>query len=66
MTDLAVGTVMVLPLRLAGPIVVALVVGSLALSAVESWGSQIGLAFAIMAASVAVLGMRTVLRRNQD
>jgi two-component system sensor histidine kinase DesK len=63
---LAVATVMVLPLPVAGPIVVILIVGSLALSAVEGWGSQIGLAFAIMAASVAVLGMRTVLRRNQD
>ena len=47
----AVGCVMVLPLRAAAPIVVALIVVSLALSAVEDWGSQIGLAFAIMAAS---------------
>ena len=61
---LAVGCVMVLPARMAGPIVVVLVVGSLSLSAVEGWGSQVGLAFAILAASVAVLGMRTVMRRN--
>ncbi|KQW44055.1 histidine kinase [Nocardioides sp. Root1257] len=61
---LAVGCVMVLPLRVASPIVVVLVVGSLSLSAVEGWGSQTGLAFAIMASSVAVLGMRTIMRRN--
>jgi two-component system, NarL family, sensor histidine kinase DesK len=61
---IAVSCVMVLPTRAAMPIVVALTVCALALSAVEDWGSQVGLAFAIMAASVAVLGMRTVMRRN--
>lgn len=61
---LAVGCVMVLPLRAAAPLVGALIAGSLALSAVEDWGSQIGLAFAIMAAAVAILGMRTVMRSN--
>jgi two-component system sensor histidine kinase DesK len=60
----AVGCVMVLPTRAAAPIVGVLIAVSLALSALEDWGSQIGLAFAIMAASVAVLGMRTVMRRN--
>jgi two-component system sensor histidine kinase DesK len=61
---LAVGCVMVLPLRASMPIVGLLIAVSLALSALEDWGSQIGLAFAIMAASVAVLGMRTIMRRN--
>ena len=61
---IAVGCVMVLPLRTAAPIVGALVVVSLGLSALEDWGSQLGLAFAILAASVAILGMRTVMRRN--
>jgi two-component system sensor histidine kinase DesK len=61
---LAVGCVMVLPTRAAAPIVGVLIAVSLALSALEDWGSQIGLAFAVMAASVAVLGMRTVMRRN--
>lgn len=60
----AVGCVMVLPTRPAALVVAALVVGSLALSAVEDWGSQVGLAFAVMAASIAVFGMRTVMRRN--
>lgn len=63
---LAVACVMVLPLRVALPLVVALVAGSLALSAVEGWGSQVGLAFGIMAASVAIFGMRTVMRRNVE
>ena len=61
---IAVVCVMVLPLRLAGPAVVLLILGSVALSAVEGWGSQLGLAFGTMAASVAVFGMRTVMRRN--
>jgi two-component system sensor histidine kinase DesK len=60
----AVVCVMVLPLRAAAPVVVLLIVGSLALSAVEDWGSQLGLAFGIMAASVAIFGMRMVMRRN--
>ncbi|HEU5036565.1 MAG TPA: histidine kinase [Nocardioides sp.] len=60
----AVACVMVLPLRLAAPVVLLLVVGSLALSVVEDWGSQVGLAFGVMAASVAIFGMRTVMRRN--
>jgi len=63
---IAVASVMVLPIRLASAVVVALVLGSLGLSAVEDWGSQIGLAFAIMAASVAIFGMRLVMRRNID
>ncbi len=61
---LAVAAVMVFPLRLAAPVVVLLAAGSLSLSAVAGWGSQVSLAFAIMAASVAVLGLRTVMRRN--
>ena len=63
---IAVGCVMVLPLPVAIPIVGALIAGSLALAAVEDWGSQTGLVFAIMAASLAILGMRTVMRRNVE
>jgi two-component system sensor histidine kinase DesK len=61
---IAVACVMVLPLRIAAPVVVLLILGSLALSALEGWGSQLGLAFGIMAASVAIFGMRMVMRRN--
>ena len=60
----AVAVVMICPFRIAAPLVVLMVVGSLGLGAVEGWGSQVGLAFAVMAASVAVFGLRTVMRRN--
>lgn len=60
----AVAAVMVFPLRLAVPVVVVLITGSLGLGTVEDWGSQVGLAFGIMAASVAIFGIRTVMRRN--
>jgi two-component system, NarL family, sensor histidine kinase DesK len=63
---IAVAIVMVAPFRVAAPAVVVLALLALALSAVEDWGSQVGLAFAIVAASVAVFGLRTVMRRNID
>jgi len=63
---IAVACMMVLPLRVAAVVVVLLTLGSVALSAVEDWGSQLGLAFGIVAASVAIFGMRTVIRRNLD
>ena len=63
---IAVAAVMVFPFRLAVPVVVFLVIGSLSLSAVEGWGSQVSLAFGVMAASVAVFGLRMVMRRNVE
>ena len=39
---------------------------AVALSAVEGWGSQAGLAFGTLAASVAIFGMRAVMSRNMD
>ena len=36
------------------------------LSAVEDWGSQVGTAFGLLAASVAVFGLRAVMSRNID
>jgi len=62
----AVAAVMVFPPRLAAPAVLLLVLASLSLSAVEDWGSQVSLTFSIMAASVAIFGLRTVMRRNID
>jgi two-component system sensor histidine kinase DesK len=62
----AVACVMVFPFRVAAPIVVALVVGTLALGAREDWGSQVGTAFGMAAASVAVFGLRAVMSRNMD
>jgi two-component system sensor histidine kinase DesK len=62
----SVACVMVFPFRVAAPITVALVVGTIALGALEDWGSQVGTAFGIMAASVAVFGLRAVMTRNID
>ena len=61
-----VACVMVFPIAFAGPLVVALVLGVIGLSAIEDWGSQVGTAFGLMAASVAVFGLRTVMSRNID
>ncbi|MCW2773908.1 MAG: histidine kinase [Nocardioides sp.] len=61
---LAVSIVMVTPFRAAAPAVIGLALAVLTLSAVEDWGSQAGLAFGILAASVAIFGMRTVVNRN--
>jgi two-component system sensor histidine kinase DesK len=62
----AVAAVMVLRIRLAVTVVAVLVLGSLGLSAAAGWGTQIGLVFAISAASLAIYGMRTVVRRNVE
>jgi two-component system, NarL family, sensor histidine kinase DesK len=62
----SVACIMVFPFRVAAPIAVALVIGTIALGAREDWGSQVGTAFGIMAASVAVFGLRAVMTRNID
>ncbi len=62
----SVACVMVFPFRVSAPIVVALIVGTIALGAREEWGTQVGTAFGIMAASVAVFGLRAVMTRNID
>lgn len=62
----SVACVMVFPFRVAAPVAVALTVGTIGLGAVEHWGSQVGTAFGIMAASVAVFGLRAVMNRNLD
>ena len=63
---IGVACVMVFPFRIAAPLVVVLTVLVIALGALEGWGSQVGSAFAVMAASVAIFGMRTVISRNID
>jgi two-component system sensor histidine kinase DesK len=63
---IGVACVMVFPFRIAAPLVVVLTVLVIALGALEGWGSQVGAAFAVMAASVAIFGMRTVISRNID
>jgi two-component system sensor histidine kinase DesK len=62
----SVACIMVFPFRVAAPIAVALIVGTIALGAREDWGSQVGTAFGVMAASVAVFGLRAVMTRNID
>ena len=62
----SVACIMVFPFRVAAPLAVALVVGTIALGAREDWGSQVGTAFGIMAASVAIFGLRAVMNRNID
>jgi two-component system, NarL family, sensor histidine kinase DesK len=61
-----VACVMVFPFRVSAPVVVGLTVGTIGLGAVEGWHSQVGTAFGIMAASVAVFGLRAVMNRNID
>ena len=48
----------------AAVLVVGAVVGSLGLGALEDWGSQAGLAFAVLAGSVAIFGVRALIGRN--
>jgi two-component system sensor histidine kinase DesK len=62
----SVACVMVFPFRVAALITVALIIGTIGLGAREDWGNQVGPAFAIMAASVAVFGLRAVMTRNID
>ncbi len=63
---IGVACVMVFPFRIAAPLVVGLTVLVIALGALEDWGSQVGAAFGVMAASVAIFGMRAVIARNID
>jgi two-component system sensor histidine kinase DesK len=62
----SVACVMVFPFAVAAPITIALVVGTIALGGIEDWGSQLGTAFGVAAASVAVFGLRAVMSRNMD
>jgi two-component system sensor histidine kinase DesK len=63
---IAVASMMLLRLWWALLVVAVLFAGSLGLSLVAGWGTQLGLAFAIAAASLAVFGMRTVMSRNVE
>jgi two-component system sensor histidine kinase DesK len=63
---IAVSVVMCFPLRYAAPLVVLDVVITVVLGAVLDWGSQVGTAFAVVAASVAVFGIRSMLSRNVE
>ncbi|MEX0426942.1 sensor histidine kinase [Nocardioides sp. DS6] len=62
----AVAIIMCVPLRAAIPLIAVLIVVVIAGVAFPGWGSQIGTAFGVAAASIAVLGMRSVMRRNLE
>jgi len=63
---LAVTLVFVMPLRLAITGVVLILVATLLCGLIPGWGEQIGVAFGVLAGSLAVFGMRTVMARNLD
>ena len=62
----AIAGVLVFPFRAAAPLSLSIVVIVLALGSLADWSSQIGTAFGVMAASVAIFGLRQVLARNLD
>lgn len=61
---IAVSAVMLLPARASAPTVAALIGITGGLGAVNGWGSQAGTAFGIASASLAIYGLRAVMRRN--
>ncbi|MFB9314804.1 sensor histidine kinase [Nocardioides plantarum] len=63
---IAVGAIMVLPVRQAGVVVALLVMADVVLFRLADAGSPTGLLFGVLAASVAVLGVRTVVSRNHQ
>ncbi|WP_418058536.1 sensor histidine kinase [Pimelobacter simplex] len=60
----AVAAVMVLPFRWAAPTVVAIAVTAVLLGLLPGWEFEFGVAFGVMAAAIAVFGMRTIISRN--
>ncbi len=62
----AVIVVISFPLRIAVPLVLLDAVGVVLLGAAMGWDSQVGTAFGVVAASVAVFGVRMMLTRNVE
>ena len=63
---IAVSAILLLPLRLAVPLVVALAAAVLIAGQVRGWPSQGGTVVGIIAGSLAVLGMKGIITRNID
>ncbi|MDN5745563.1 MAG: histidine kinase [Nocardioidaceae bacterium] len=63
---IAVTAVMVLPPRWSAPVVVAIAVTVTVLGLLPGWGFEFGTAFAVLAAAVAVFGLRLLIRRNAE
>lgn len=66
MVYLAVACVMTMPFRFAGPGVVLIAVTTVLLGLLPDWELEFGTAFGVLAASIAVFGLRTVIRRNSE
>jgi two-component system sensor histidine kinase DesK len=63
---IAVAVVMVMTFRWAAPTVVAIAAGSVLLGLLPGWQVEFGVAFGVIAASLAVFGMRTIIGRNAE
>lgn len=63
---IAVMSVLLMPVRWAAPIVVLVVLCTLAVGWIPGWPDQVGNAFGVVAGALAVFGFKTVLRRNED
>ena len=63
---LAVTVVICFPLRYAAPLVLLDIIVTLTLGAVLGWSSQVGTTFGIVAASVAIFGVRSMISRNVE
>jgi len=63
---LAVGVVMLFRLPYAAPLVVLVAVGTVLLGLLPGWDFEFGTAFGVLAAAVAVAGIRAVIRRNSE
>lgn len=63
---IAVMAVLLMPLPIAVPATLAVVVGTLAVGWIPGWPDQVGNAFGVVAGALAIFGFKTVLRRNAD
>ena len=61
-----VAVVMVLPVRWAAPTVIAIAATTVLLGLLPGWEFEFGAAFGVVAAAVAVFGVRTIINRNAE
>lgn len=61
---IAVAAIMTLPLKVAVPLEIVLVVATIVVGHERGWPGQVGVAFGTVLGSLAVFGMRTVMARN--
>lgn len=63
---LSVAAVMVMTVRWAAPTVIAIAVIAVLLGLLPGWEFEFGVAFGVVAAAVAVFGIRTIINRNAE